>query len=218
MPIKRSYADLGDGCATAHAVELLGDRWTYPILRELMLAPKRFTELAEGLCGVTPAVLTTRLRELEATGLVERVDLPPPARATAYRVTPWGQGLRPMLNALGRWALDSPVRADDGGLTPDAAVQSMLTMAPETGPTDPVELALRLHDGRRSPHRPYDYRLSWSDDVLEITRDAAPSAAALVVGDSSTWVGVLYDGVPLEEMEIDGDTDEVRRVVTMFAA
>ena len=83
MPIKRSYADHGDACATAHAMELLGDRWTYPIVRELMLAPKRFSELAEGVRGITPATLTTRLRDLQAAGLVERVELPAPARATA---------------------------------------------------------------------------------------------------------------------------------------
>lgn len=218
MPIKRTYADLGDGCATAHAIELLGDRWTYPILRELMLAPKRFTELTEGLRGVTPAVLTSRLRQLESVGLVERVPLPAPARATGYRVSPWGQELRPLLNALGRWALGSPVRADDGGLTPDATVQSMLTMAPETGPAHPVALALRLHDGRNSPARPYDYRLTWADDTLEIVREPAPDARATVVGDSTTWAGVLYHGVPLDEMEIAGDAAEVRRLVSAFAA
>lgn len=217
MPIKRSYADHGDACATAHAVELLGDRWTYPILRELMLGPKRFVELAEGLLGITPAVLTARLRTLQDSGLVERVALPAPARATGYRVTPWGQELRPVLNALGRWAQDSPLRDDSGGLTPDATVQSMLTMAPATPPAEPLEIELRLHDARRTLARPYDYRLTWDGD-LEITRDPAPSACARVAGDSSTWAGVLYDGVPLGEMEIDGDVDVVRRVVAAFAA
>ena len=78
MPIKRTYAECGDACMTARAVELIGDRWTYPVLRELMLAPKRFKELSAAICGVTPAVLTTRLREMEAAGLVERVVLARP--------------------------------------------------------------------------------------------------------------------------------------------
>lgn len=217
MPIKRSYADHGDACATAHAMELLGDRWTYPILRELMLGPKRFVELAEGLSGITPAVLTSRLRGMQESGLIERVALPAPVRAGAYRVTPWGQELRPVLNELGRWAQGSPIRDDSGGLTPDAAVQSMLTMAPATAPAEPLEVELRLHDARRTPARHYDYRLTW-DGNLAITREPASSARARVSGDSSTWAGVLYSGVPLSEMEVDGDADEVRRVIAAFAA
>ncbi|MGC5627774.1 winged helix-turn-helix transcriptional regulator [Georgenia sp. Z1344] len=217
MPIKRSYAELGDACATAHAVELIGDRWTYPILRELMLGPKRFVELAEGLIGVTPAVLTARLRALQDAGLVERVDLPAPTRATGYCVTPWGQELRPLLNALGRWAMDSPTRDDDGGLTPDGTVQSMLTMAPSTPPTAPVEVGLLLHDARIEAPRPYEFRLTW-DDELAIVREPATDAPARVTGDSTTWAGVLYDGVPLDEVDVDGDVDEVRRLVAAFAA
>ncbi|MGC5614713.1 winged helix-turn-helix transcriptional regulator [Georgenia sp. Z1491] len=217
MPIKRSYADHGDACATAHATELLGDRWTYPILRELMLGPKRFVELAEGLHGVTPAVLTTRLRTMREVGLVERVELPAPARATAYRVTDWGRELRPVLDALGRWAMRSPVRDDSGGLTPDGAVQSMLTMAPAAAPTPGVEIGLRLHDARSSTARPYDYRLSWGQ-TLEIVREPVPTARALVAGDSSTWVAVLYDGVPLEKMDVSGNRAEVRRLIDAFAA
>lgn len=216
MPVKRSYTDHGDACATAHAMELLGDRWTYPILRELMLAPKRFNELAEGVRGVTPAVLTARLRDLEAAGLIERVKLPAPVRATAYRVTAWGHELRPVFTALGRWAQASPVWHPEGcGLTPDAAVQSMLTMAPSIEFTRPVELELRLHDGRITPSQSYTYRLHWGSE-LSIAREGAPHARATVTGDSSTWVGVLYDGVALATMQVDDDVAEVDRVVSAF--
>jgi len=93
----------------------------------------------------------------------------------------------------------------------------MLTMASATPPSEPLEVELRLHDARRAPARPYTYRLTWNTE-LQITREPAPSARARVAGDSSTWAGVLYDGVPLSEMEIDGDPEEIRRVVAAFAA
>lgn len=217
MPVKRSYASHGDACATSHAMELLGDRWTYPVLRELMLAPKRFAELEDGLHGITPAVLTARLRQLEAAGLVERTALPAPARVSGYALTSWATELRPVFESLARWALRSPVRELDGcGLTPDAIVQSMLTMAPPAAMTPPLEVRLRLADHRADPAGvPYSYRLRWGTD-LAIERDDA-AAPATVAGDSSTWTAVLYQGLDLDEMDVDGDRASVERLVAAFA-
>ncbi|WP_051198442.1 winged helix-turn-helix transcriptional regulator [Gordonia shandongensis] len=218
MPIKRSYAVQGDACATAHAMELLGDRWTYPVLRELMLAPKRFAELEASLRGVTPAVLTARLRQLEAAGLVRRTALPAPARVTVYAVTQWAAELRPVFESLGRWALRSPVRDVDGcGLTPDAIAQSMLTMAPPLTMDPPLYVELRLADMRvnRDAER-YIYRLHWADR-LSIERDRAPDAAVTISGDSTTWAGVLYDGIDLSSMEVGGERAAAQRLVAAFA-
>lgn len=216
MPIKRSYADQGDGCATAHAMELLGDRWTYPVLRELMLGPKRFGELEDGLLGITPAVLTARLRTMSEAGLVERAELDGATSSAGYRISAWGRELLPVFNALGRWAMDSPVRVESGGLTPDGVVQSMLTMAPEIGPERPIELELRLFDARRTSARTYSYRLTWAD-TLDIAREAAPEARAVVTGDSTTWAEILHDGAPLDGVEVTGEVAEVRRLVATFA-
>ena len=224
MPLKRSYADQGDACATSHAMELLGDRWTYPVLRELMLAPKRFGELVPSVRGITPAVLTARLRELERTGLLRRALLPPPAAVAVYELTPWALELIPIFQSLGRWALGSPTRSLDGcGLTPDSTVQSMLTMAPPHAVSPPVELTLHLHDGRLDDEVGYRYRLRWGRR-LEVTRDdgsgvtASRSAAATSVrADSSTWASVLYDGLSLDEVRIDGSRQDVVRLVSAFA-
>ncbi|WP_077488989.1 winged helix-turn-helix transcriptional regulator [Sinomonas mesophila] len=131
-----------DACATAHGLELLGDRWNYPILRELMLAPKRFAELEASVRGITPAMLTSRLRELEAVGLVARTELP--GRAAGYECTDWAREAAPALDAIGRWAVSSPTKSPGGRLTPDAALQSMRTMA-SAGPLAPlVQLDLHL--------------------------------------------------------------------------
>lgn len=219
MSTKKSYADLGDACATAHAMELIGDRWTYPVIRELMLAPKRFGELLLSVRGITPAVLTSRLRELEGTGLIRKITVPAPARVPAYELTEWGQELDPIMQALGRWAQPSPTRAVDGcGLTPDAAIQSMRTMAPPGPLRPPVELALHLFDGRLPDDPGYDYLISWAESGLLAERGSNLQARAWVHADSSVWAGVLYDGLPLSEhLQIQGDRDVVQRLVGQFA-
>ncbi|EOM77539.1 transcriptional regulator [Rhodococcus rhodnii] len=218
MPIKRTYASHGDACATSHAMELLGDRWTYPVIRELLLAPKRFAELEACLPGITPAVLTARLRQLEGSGLVVRTTLPAPAGVAAYAATNWAKQLQPIFEALARWALGSPLRDVDGcGLTPDAIVQSMLTMAPAAPMNPPLDIELRLADTRLNRDAPqYGYRLRW-DDELTIERAVAESPQAAVVGDSSAWAGVLYEGSGLDVMEVCGDRDAVERLVAAFA-
>ncbi|MGC0141863.1 winged helix-turn-helix transcriptional regulator [Pseudactinotalea sp. Z1732] len=217
MPIKRTYAAHGDACATSHAMELIGDRWTYPALRELMLGPKRFSELQATLRGITPAVLTARLRELERSGLVQRVTLPAPAGVTAYAITDWAAELRPVFESLAWWALKSPVRDVAGcGLTPDATVQSMLTMAPRMRMDPPLDLALHLNDTRVDGNaEPYAYRLRWAQE-LSIERGPAPNPQATVTGDSSTWTGVLYQSVALESVAVAGDTAAVERLVAAF--
>lgn len=123
--------------------------------------------------GITPAVLSARLRELEASGLVRRVTLPPPARATA--TSPLGARTAAIFRTLAHWAHRSPTwHPESGGLTPDGIVESMLTMAPPVALDPPVVLALRLHDDPRAPAaETYDYRLTWGD-ALDITRSPAP--------------------------------------------
>lgn len=219
MPIKRTYASHGDACATSHAMELLGDRWTYPVIRELMLAPKRFAELEASLRGITPAVLTARLRQLETSGMVRRVTLPAPARVTAYALTEWAAELRPIFESLARWALRSPVRQIEGcGLTPDAIVQSMLTMAPSVAMDPPVEVELRLADTRVDPRmEPYVYRLRWADRLTIERGGPAKTPPARVTGDSSTWTGILYGDVDLDAMDLTGDRAVVERLVAAFS-
>lgn len=217
MPLKRTYAFHGDACATSHAMELLGDRWTYPVIRELMLGPKRFSELQAALRGITPAVLTARLRELEHSGLVHRVTLPAPAHITAYAITDWAAELRPVFESLAWWALRSPVRDVAGcGLTPDAAVQSMLAMAPRIAMDPPLTLALHLQDARAERSAPpYTYRLLW-DQALTIERGPSTDAQATVTGDSSAWADVLYRNLELTAVQVDGETAAVQRLVTAF--
>lgn len=217
MPKSRTYASHGDACAASHAMELLGDRWTYPVLRELMLSPKRFAELEGAVRGITPAVLTARLRHLEASGLINRLTLPAPARATVYELTDWAKELQPLLEPLARWALRSPVRDVSGcGLTPDAIIQSMLTMAPKREMHPPLEMELRLADGRTTRDSdPYVYRLNWGTR-LSIERGSSEAPQATITGDSSEWAAILYENARLDVMRVTGDRMLVERLVAAF--
>src|SRR3954452_10567314 len=100
MAGKRTY---GDRCGIARALDAVGERWALLVVRELLLGPKRFTDLRAGLPTLGPDVLAQRLRDLEAAGIVARRTLPPPAGSRVYELTERGQELEPVLLALGRW-------------------------------------------------------------------------------------------------------------------
>jgi DNA-binding HxlR family transcriptional regulator len=94
------------GCGTAHALDVVGDRWALLVVRELVFGPKRFTDLRGGLPGIGPNVLSQRLKELEAAGVLRRRVLPPPAGSTVYELTEWGAELEEVLVRSGAVKLD----------------------------------------------------------------------------------------------------------------
>lgn len=97
---RRSYDQF---CATARALDAVGDRWTLLIVRELLAGPRRYTDLHADLPGVSTDVLASRLRDMEQGGLAVRRRLPPPAAAAVYELTEHGRGLLPVLTALAAW-------------------------------------------------------------------------------------------------------------------
>src|SRR5262245_6213058 len=102
-------------CAICHALELVGERWSLLVVRELLKGPKRYTDLLEGMPGVGTNILAARLRELEAGGIVQKRRLPPPAASTVYELTEYGRELEEPLYALARWGartLPPPVEED----------------------------------------------------------------------------------------------------------
>jgi DNA-binding HxlR family transcriptional regulator len=102
-------------CPVAHALDLVGERWSLLVVRELMAGPKRYTDLAEHLPGIGTNILAARLRDLEAAGVVEKRTLPPPAASRVYQLTEYGNALRPVLRELALWGARSlgPPAADD---------------------------------------------------------------------------------------------------------
>jgi len=111
-PSPRSYDQY---CALARGLDLIGERWTLLLIRDLLLGPKRYKDLLAGLPGIGTNLLADRLRELEGLGIIERTVMPPPAGSTVYRLTDAGQELEPAMMALGRWGarfLGAPKKTD----------------------------------------------------------------------------------------------------------
>ncbi|WP_032364651.1 winged helix-turn-helix transcriptional regulator [Rhodococcoides fascians] len=103
----------GEFCALARALDLVGDRWTMLVVRELLIGPSRYSDLHRSLPGIATNLLATRLRDLEETGIVESSDAPAPVSARVYSLTEWGRGLRAPLVELARWGV--PLMASGAG-------------------------------------------------------------------------------------------------------
>jgi len=103
-------------CPVCHALDLVGERWSLVIVRELLKGPKRYTDLIDGMPGVGTNILAARLRDLEAGGIVQKRKLPPPAASTVYELTEYGRELEEPLYALARWgarSLPPPAKGED---------------------------------------------------------------------------------------------------------
>ncbi len=137
-------------CALARAAEIVGERWTLLIVRELLLGPKRFGDLVERLSGVSPSVLTGRLNALLEDGVVRRTTLPAPYSAQIYELTPLGLQLRPAIRELIRWGghfLFPPRHGD--AFEPDWVLLGLDAVTRQT-PTPARKLGLRVTHGGKS--------------------------------------------------------------------
>ncbi len=209
---KRTYNDL---CGLSHALELVGERWAVLILRELSYGPKRFTDIRSGLPAASPNVLSQRLRELEAHGIVARRTLAPPAASKVYELTEWGRELEPTLHSLGRWAARSPHFPDSGHFSPSSLamnLESMFLGEKASG----IETTIGLVLGEES------FLLRIAGGSLVVERADAAGSDALVTTDPMTLVGILYYGEELAAAEkagaisVEGDRDAVERLPDLF--
>lgn len=202
-----------DACGAALGMELVGERWSLLVVRELLLGARRFGELRAGLAGISANVLTQRLQGLEEAGIVERRRLPPPANVQVYALTAWGRECEPIVLGLGRWALRSP-RHDPR--MPFSPVSFMLALKMLLVPERAVGLALRIGfvlSGER-------YRAVLAGGVLVVTRDDAIDAcAAMIAAHPNALLPVFYGGAPLETgagITVTGDAASAARFATLF--
>jgi DNA-binding HxlR family transcriptional regulator len=117
-----------DACGTAFALELVGERWSLLIVRELMFGGRRFSDLRGGLPGISAKVLTERLESQEEAVIVQRRQLPPPVSAQVYELTPWGYSAETAIKELGRWAATSPLHDPTLPLSAASLMLSFRTM------------------------------------------------------------------------------------------
>lgn len=203
---KRRYED---ACGTAHALELIGERWAPLVLRELMFGPRRFSELKSDLPGISANVLAQRLSELEERGLVRRARLPPPASVQVYEATEWGLEAAPVIRALGRWAVRSP-RHDPGLFV--SAVSIMMSMQTMFDAERAGDFAARA--GFRFGETSYvaDIR----DGRIEVWRGPVDGCDFVVTAAPEEAAGLLYGGAPIDAISVEGDLALARRFMTLF--
>ena len=144
---KRSY---DQWCAVARSLDIVGERWTMLIVRDLLIGPKRYKDILDGLPGIGTNLLAQRLRELEARGLVERSLLPAPANATVYGLTEKGAALQPVVSALGRWGFEflGTPRPTDAMLPAPFFVSLKASFNPDAEPGLKERYAFRIDDRR----------------------------------------------------------------------
>jgi len=197
---RRSYEQ---ACTLARTLDVVGERWTLLLIRELMLGPRRFTDLLDGLPGIGRNLLAARLRHLESEGLVEKGRLPPPAASQVYELTDDGRALGPAMAELGRWGierLDRPPRRY--GFRPGWAVFPLAYMA-DTGAAKGVReiyefriegetFHLRVADGRVEPRNGAAQRPD-----LVVTMDA-PTLRELFFEDLSAVEGLTSGRIAVE--------------------
>jgi DNA-binding HxlR family transcriptional regulator len=205
-----------DGCAAAHTLDLVGERWALLVVRELMLGPRRFTDLRSGIPDISPNVLGQRLRELEEIGVLHRTKLPPPAATRVYELTEWGYELEPVLQALGRWGSRSPTMPHDGELGISSFVLAMRTMfSPDAAKG--LRATYQLHLGEQ----PFAAKVSRGEFEIEAGVAKDPDAT-IRAAEHMNLVDVVFNerslGEALEagELEIEGDRKAAERYVNLF--
>jgi DNA-binding HxlR family transcriptional regulator len=207
---KRRY---DDACGTAHGLELIGERWALLVLRELMLGPKRFSDLKTDLPGISANVLTQRLEGLEASGLLLRKRLPPPASVQVYELTDWGYEAEPIVQELGRWAARSPLH--DPTL-PISGTSMMLSFRTMFDPARAGGFAATI--GFRIGGETFLVRVE--NGRLDARRGDPSGADAIFTGTGPMIAAAAYGPAPLEALApaltVDGDATIAQRFTTFF--
>ena len=211
---RRSYHQY---CATAKTLDLLGERWTLLIVRELLTGPKRYADLLERLPGIGTTLLAARLKHLEQADVVERTMLPSPARASAYRLTPAGRELEPAIMALARWGLRWTLGEPepDDVFRPDWAVLAMHAVFDE--------------DAARGVEETYELRVG--DDVLharvyegavEAAQGPAQAPDLALTTDADTFLEIAAGRLTFAQaarqkrLTVHGDPEALRRFSRIF--
>ena len=204
-----------DACGTAFGLELIGERWSLLVVRELMLGGRRFTDLRESLPGISAKVLTERLTALEHHGVLSRRQLPRPSVAQVYELTEWGYRAEPVIQELGRWAAMSSAHDPTLPLSPVSLMLSMRTMfVPAKAIGLSVEVGFVIAGE--------EFVAAVRNGLLSIVREDVGATPAVIRAQSAPPIAALvYLGPESEEADpanlvVEGDRSAVMRYAGLF--
>jgi DNA-binding HxlR family transcriptional regulator len=202
---KRRY---DEGCAVAHALDLIGERWALLIVRELLLGPKRFTDLRAGMQGASADVVAQRLREMTDAGVVRRKKLGPPAGSEVYELTEWGAELEPVITQLGRWGSRSESLNPMADSSVDSLVLSLRALFDaQAARRFTATIELRLSGNA--------FAVDIADGRLRVARGEGDHPVATLDTDRPTLAALLYEGRSLAEAQAAGDATVVGETSVM---
>lgn len=203
-------------CGLAYALDIVGERWTLLIIRELMAGPRRFTDLMAGLPGISTNLLSERLKSLEQQGLLNRRLLPPPAGSTVYELTALGQSLEKMLIELGRWGSQFVPPSAEGVTLLNVGSYALILKTffrPEQaqGVSETYEL--------RIDHEVLQVRINGGE--IDVRQGDGRKADVVFQTDMPTYLGLLQRQIQPDEaiseglIQIEGDTDALKRFLDL---
>jgi DNA-binding HxlR family transcriptional regulator/putative sterol carrier protein len=205
-------------CAVARALDVVGERWTFLLVRELLTGPKRFKDLLDGLSGIGTTLLTARLKDLEGHGILRRTTLPPPAGSKVYELTELGRSLEPVVMALSRWGLkllDGPRREEISRPSwAMVALQSSLELEAVHGRKETYEFRV---DGEL-------FHVQVDGDEPELRQGPAADPDLIISGDTETLLGVaagrltLAEAVEAGAIATEGDRGRLARCLAMLGS
>jgi len=187
-----------DACGTALALELVGERWSLLIVRELMFGGRRFSELRSGLPGISANILARRLEGLERVGIIQRRKLPPPASVQIYELTPWGYEAEIILQELGRWATRSPLHDPTLPLSAASIMMSFRTMySRDRAKGEAATIGFRFGDEA--------FVVDFGPEGIHARRGEPEGCALVVSTNSISLASVVYGGRPVLDAEASGE-------------
>jgi DNA-binding HxlR family transcriptional regulator len=201
----RTYSD---ACGITRALDVIGERWALPVVRELVFGPRRYSDLASALPGVSTNILGSRLKELVDAGVIDKRRLGPPAAATVYELTPWGAGLEPILISLGRWAARTPVDLCEQSFSASSFALSLRTTFDAQAARD-AELHLKFLMGEDAFEARIDRgvfniaRLEEPSGRSVHSGEPADSSPTRVHADPKTLAAIVYAGLGPAEASRD---------------
>lgn len=205
-------------CGLAYALDIIGERWTLLIIRELVAGPRRFTDLMDGLRDISTNLLTERLKSLEQNGIIRRRVLPPPAASTVYELTPLGMGLENVLLELGRWGCQFMPPMDEKTellrLSSYALTPMTFFRAEEAGDLDETYtlyiddevLQFHIHNGK-----------------IDVRQTEMREADVKLRAPIKVYMGMLAGAIQIEDaladglIQVEGDVEALRRFLTLCA-